>query len=76
MKSTYKHDCKRCTFLGTHEEIAGYLHADLYFCNQLHKLPTVIARYSDEGSDYTSGLGSRIPSLMHAEKLAKEKGLL
>jgi hypothetical protein len=41
----YVHDCDGCTFLGQFEEY------DLYACDN-----TVIARRSDEGSDYKSGL--------------------
>ena len=44
----HKHDCDQCDYLGQYEG------ADLYFCGK--SLPTVIARYSDEPSDYTSGL--------------------
>lgn len=74
MKPKFKHDCKHCTFLGGHEEKDEY--ADLYFCDQLHKLPTVIARFSSEGADYTSGLGSSIPALVEAETIARKRGLL
>jgi hypothetical protein len=43
----YLHDCECCRFVGFHKD------ADLYYCATE---PTVIARYSDEGSDYSSGL--------------------
>jgi hypothetical protein len=36
--------------LGQHGE------SDLYFCQQMLGGPTVIARYSSEGPDYSSGL--------------------
>lgn len=51
MKPTYTHDCDSCQFLGTvnvQERVT-----DLYYCG---KEPTLIARYSSEGSDYASGL--------------------
>lgn len=49
----YQHDCPACRFLGgyTHEGE----HYDLYACNQGGAVPTVIARWSDNGPDYTSG---------------------
>jgi hypothetical protein len=65
----YKHDCTNCTFLGQFEEY------DLYYCPQ-GNIPTVIARFSDDGPDYTSGLNSRLPCLQAAQMLAIEKGLL
>jgi len=43
----FEHDCSDCTFLG-HEN-----NHDLYFCASE---PTIIARFSDEGSEYSSGL--------------------
>jgi hypothetical protein len=42
----HEHDCDRCVFLGQHEEF------DLYVCPGE---PTLLARRSDEGSDYWSG---------------------
>lgn len=69
----YKHDCEKCEPLGEFGNI------DLYFCNQAAGLgPTVIARYSSEGSDYQSGLyaASRIPELAEARKRAIEQGLI
>jgi hypothetical protein len=60
-------------------ELAGTKHVDLYFCTkQGSDLPTVIARYSDEGSDYASGLHSAaaIPDLAIAKRMAQAKGLL
>jgi len=43
----YTHDCHTCRYMGRHEEY------DLYYCGNE---PTVIARYSNIGSDYTSGM--------------------
>jgi len=47
MKPQWKHDCTACTFIG-----AMFMHnktADWYVCGD-----TVLARMSDEGSDYWS----------------------
>lgn len=52
----YEHDgCESCVFLGR------YLEYDLYFCRQPNpdktaELPTVMARWSDEPSEYLSGM--------------------
>lgn len=47
----YQHDCCQCVSLG------ALGNADLYYCDQgKTDGSTVIARYSDEGSDYTSGI--------------------
>ena len=55
----FKHDCDACTFLGTYDE------HDLYHCvGPVHQVgPTVIARWSDHGPDYASGMQAarRIP---------------
>ena len=59
MAPRFKHDCDQCVCLGRHGD------ADLYYCP---KGPTVIARYSDEGSDYVSGMASSLPDLIEAEK--------
>ena len=66
----YKHDCSVCDFLGE------YGHYDLYFCNTE---PTVVARFSDKGADYMSGLcftttDGNTP-LDEAKRRAIEKGL-
>lgn len=70
----FTHDCERCTFLGRHlgEQVADlYVHTD-------GPMPTVIARYSDEGSDYNSGLAfvGKIDDLTEAHRRAVERGLL
>lgn len=50
----YKHDCESCVYLGQHNEY------DIYFCEQpMVNRPTVIARWSDEGRDYLSGMPTR-----------------
>lgn len=46
----FKHDCENCKPLGEFGE------ADLYFCDTPWIGVTVVARYSDEGSDYVSGM--------------------
>ncbi len=48
MEPVFRHDCDRCIFLGHFEG------RDLYYCH--HGIPTVIARHSDEGPDYQSGM--------------------
>jgi len=79
-KPNFKHDCDRCVFLG--EVVAGGKLADLYFCGQSGGLPTVIARYSDEGSDYASGLPAAdinqvcTAELVVARLRAEHRGLL
>ncbi len=76
-KPVFQHDCNGCVFLGHHD------HCDLYFCNTngskdgLHA--TVIARFGDDGYQYSSGLifGYRNTSpLNEACKRAIDKGLL
>jgi len=57
-------------------ELASKKDVDLYFCK---KGPwTVIARYSDDGPDYVSGLqlADRTPDLKIARRMAQAKGLL
>jgi len=59
---TYLHDCNHCKFLGTinvDDQIA-----DLYYCNPLkkHLSGTVIARYGNEGPNYSSGMGFAVIS--------------
>ena len=65
MKPLYQHDCNSCTFLGSvegREHPAEFMQpadpikkADLYVCGA-HEHLTVIARFSDELSDYSSGV--------------------
>ncbi len=83
MNARYTHDCAGCTFLGQWQEY------DLYFCLQFGKIPTVIARYGDEGREYISGLKFAEPGLnlltgkvetfeplAAAKRIAIEQGLL
>lgn len=65
----YEHDCTWCVFLGQYGD------NDLYFCPGGGN-PTVIARHSDEGSDYQSGLGINMPDLVEAERRARLQGLI
>ena len=69
VSTRFEHDCKRCAFLGQYEEY------DLYFCPQ-NGIPTVIARYGDEGSEYTSGLNSSTIALVEAQVRAEMAGML
>ena len=62
----YLHDCSRCRSLGTFHEY------DLYACEQFIGGFTVIARYGNEGCEYTSGLNTQHPALIEAEIRALE----
>lgn len=68
----YQHNCDKCKPLGEHGD------ADLYFCDQGDLGMTVIARYSSDGADYTSGLCAApfVPDLGEAKKRAIAVGLL
>jgi hypothetical protein len=72
-KPRYAHECKACTYLGQHND------ADLYFCGQGGIADTVIARYSDRGDDYHSGMAyaksGTNPELSVAYQRAVELGL-
>lgn len=63
----FQHDCGHCVPLGEHGE------ADLYYCAQGD--PTVIARYSSEGGDYSSGMSIPLPDLLEAKARAIKAGL-
>jgi hypothetical protein len=67
----FKHDCPHCEFLGSFDR------HDLYFCEQVSQ-PTVIARYSSYGPDYSSGLhGVDVDNcLAEAKRRAIARGLL
>lgn len=70
----YKHDCKFCKPLG---EFNGH---DLYYCDQKQPEPTLIARFGNEGPDYTSGMifGKQriIPELAEAHARAIQRGYM
>lgn len=61
----FTHDCDACVFLG------HSLSSDLYFCNGNGNISTVIARWSSDGPDYTSGI-ALVP---HDVRLAAALGL-
>ena len=55
-KIHYEHDgCSGCISLGNLRD--GDVWYDLYYCPQ-NGVPTVIARYGNEGHEYMSGMGS------------------
>jgi hypothetical protein len=61
----YVHDCTDCVYLGEHE------HYDLYVCKVrtlMAPIPTLIARFSSDGPDYTSMSMLVFPE--HAELVA------
>jgi hypothetical protein len=68
----YAHDCKNCKPLGEYSDV------DLYFCDQDGNNPTVLARFSDHGPDYISGLTFAPTNLAlnEAKKRAIEIGYL
>lgn len=68
----FRNDCEVCVFLGRDGE------HDLYFCEVSPIMPTVLARFSDEPEDYTSGLAlaNFVPPLGVALERARAKGLI
>jgi hypothetical protein len=70
-KPIFLHDCEQCVSLGHHNQ------HDLYYCDQL-SVPTVLARYGNEGYEYLSGLPNAefYPVLAEAKRRATERGLL
>lgn len=79
-QSLHKHDRDCCAYLGRYEgEYLGRVHHDdLYYCNTPTGA-TVLARHSDEPSDYCSGMnfatGDLIPSLTEARRRAVDEGM-
>jgi len=73
----YVHDCDRCTFLGRATCPTTGEEADLYYCPNPTFEATVIARWSSEGSEYSSGLCFGRPGtiLGIAKERAAERGL-
>ncbi len=62
MKPQFQHDCNNCTFLGTAS--LDNKKADLYCCirgdgQEIH-YTSLLARYSDDGPDYSSGPANHI----------------
>lgn len=74
MTKHYEHDCDDCVSLGDYRCQYGTLY-ELYFCKQMG-VPTVIARYGNEGSAYSSGIPSGLPELKEALNRAINYGLL
>ena len=48
-KPVFKHDCDECVFLG------HVVEHDFYYCDK--SITTLVARYGNDGPDYTSGSG-------------------
>ncbi len=59
-KPHFTHDCSQCVFLGSHE--MGAEKFDLYYCDQSGRIATVIARFGNEGSEYSSGMDFGVAS--------------
>ena len=71
----FKHDCTECNFLGR-DSTGQY---DLYY--HAHGGPiyrTLIARFSDRGADYKSGLFmvGLVPEITEAHEKAKAQGYI
>ena len=71
----FKHHCDQCVFLG------HYADQDLYFCAKFEEQEgtcTVVARRSNDSSDWISGLhiAEVNPWLGEAKRRAIERGLL
>ena len=69
----FEHDCSACHFLGQAGEY------DLYFCDSLSDLPTVIARWGDLPHEYGSGMFAAdlgAEPYAEAKRRALEKGLI
>lgn len=81
-KPFHEHDCDRCIYLGSSEEMVGeeLEKFDYYFCHDTNDHPclaTLIARFGRFG-DYSSGLDFTMSSisLNKALRLAVEKNIL
>ncbi len=73
----YKHNCSKCQYLGTFRigTSRGNEVTDLYFHRSDTEV-TVVARNSDEESEYSSGLEIPSRELLIATILSVKKGLL
>jgi len=73
-KPKYQHNCDMCLFLGRYKK-----KYDLYVCARDNIADTVIARYNNDGPDYSSGLifahQNLIPELVEAKKRAEAIGI-
>lgn len=61
----FNHDCTSCKFL------AHFDGHDLYVC-----VSTIVARFGNDGWDYTSGYPSNLPILKVGAAMAEVKGIL
>lgn len=75
----YTHDCDQCVFCG-HMPFRERNIADVYICRRTKTRArvhtTVVVRYSDEGSEYTSlpiEIAERRPDYAEAIRLANKK---
>jgi hypothetical protein len=71
----YEHDCEGCVYLGRFDDDTYHeRELDLYFCGSQWG-STVVARYSDSGPDYHSGLEfvGKIPALTEAWQRAVDR---
>jgi len=50
----YQHDCESCSFLGS--MTSGECEYDLYYANHGGIPDTVIARFGNDGCEYSSGM--------------------
>lgn len=81
MSPLFKHDCVGCRYLGTGIiKALSQLPLDFYICSAISGLieplcRTLIARYGDEGSQYTSGGLFECVQLTRLDKVALFCGL-
>lgn len=66
----YQHNCDSCVFLGTSDDVDMYYHM-----NEHPALRKVIARFSSEDSDYTSGWEDEVVIFNPYLTLAKKRAL-
>lgn len=69
----FTHDCEQCVFLG------HYNNHDLYYCGHpdvQQGIPTLIARWGNDGPEYSSGMAfvGTIPEITEAYRRAKKLG--
>lgn len=62
----YQHDCEDCMFL---EHVDVY-RVDVYWCKQAKPFPTMVIRYSNEPSHYTSFPEPIIQQMIQVESQA------
>lgn len=74
-KPMFEHDSKCCVFLA-HFSNSKFGPCDLYYCDQGGLGKTLIARFSDEPSDYSSGLHMYSDFFFVGAALAIKKGLI